>query len=664
VFITWINLIGSGLCSLSLQKKTAMELYDIQGGYKKLTALFLLGTWSTLLAISYLPVGLVHVIKSTTPLFVLFLSWRNTYTKEYPGEGRPSTEKIVWVVIVVLGAVIASINESQFTWIGLFVAMLSNLVLSAHSIILKTVVEKAQFEEEEIFTIMCLGGGIITTPIVLVLFLFFGVQQLAGNSMSDVAMMTLSFFCYNFFSLYVLKGCEVITHALLNACKRLVLVFSAAIVYGRHINTMTVLGVILVVFGNAGMKITKRRPKWLFITFILIFIFSFTAQLFINHPDQKNLQAQTQNVNILNERIQENKSRVSYDSTTPPGFGCVDVVQGLQNKVLSTYAEVLKGIQYVNIVGYLGDENKGDAAIWTAEQMVLSTLGITVNYVCSFKYIACDWGKFKRTLLLYNNSAVILPGGGNTKDIDSPFIEYSSMWFRIKIMSMFPTRPFRSFPQSISLKNETNLKETIRGYSTHGDVHIAARDIPSYAQLERDFQPAGIKITLVPDVVFAFGSRPEMRIGKTRDVDILFIRRDDKESKFDWGLGNIERGNINLGPKGGIRTYWQMDWTRTKTPGINKKTPWNAIASAKAHAGFQLLSTAWLVITDRLHVHIMSSIIGTPHILLDSVTGKNLGLHDTWTQDCNCARIAHNVTQAMHYARLFFEQDPSVFHGQ
>ena len=46
---------------------------------------------------------------------------------------------------------------------------------------------------------------------------------------------------------------------------------------------------------------------------------------------------------------------VSYDKTTPPGTGCEDVVARLQRLVLEGYAEVLEGVRYANMWGYLGE---------------------------------------------------------------------------------------------------------------------------------------------------------------------------------------------------------------------------------------------------------------------------------------------------------------------
>jgi exopolysaccharide biosynthesis predicted pyruvyltransferase EpsI len=80
-------------------------------------------------------------------------------------------------------------------------------------------------------------------------------------------------------------------------------------------------------------------------------------------------------------------------------------------------------------------------------------------------------------------------------------------------------------------------------------------------------------------------------------------------------------------------------------------------AWAKAITGFEMLGSARFIITDRLHGHIMSTLIGTPHVLMDSKLGKNKNYHDTWTKDCGCTRLADNIEEAKNFARMFFEKE-------
>lgn len=118
-------------------------------------------------------------------------------------------------------------------------------------------------------------------------------------------------------------------------------------------------------------------------------------------------------------------------------------------------------------------------------------------------------------------------------------------------------------------------------------------------------------------------------------------------------------GELDLGGSVGKVSYNKIDWKFTDTPGINgddKETGKNQRAWAKSIRGFEHLGSARFVITDRLHGHIMSAIIGVPHVLMDSKLGKNLNFHNTWTRDCECTRITSNISEALDVARLWFEQ--------
>lgn len=75
---------------------------------------------------------------------------------------------------------------------------------------------------------------------------------------------------------------------------------------------------------------------------------------------------------------------ISYDLTTPPSTGCESLVNDLQQTIIRSYADLFKGVRYANVWGYLETENKGDAAIWSAQQILMSMLGIETMEVCRY----------------------------------------------------------------------------------------------------------------------------------------------------------------------------------------------------------------------------------------------------------------------------------------
>ena len=200
-----------------------------------------------------------------------------------------------------------------------------------------------------------------------------------------------------------------------------------------------------------------------------------------------------------------NRGPISYDKTSPPTVGCESIVNDLQRQLIEAYQVQLKGIRYANVFGYLETENKGDAAIWSAQQIMLSTMGITTMEVCRFLNKDCDVEKFRAKLDEHSPySAILMAGGGNFNDYyheDHPA--------RLKMIDEFKDYPIRAFPQSIYMTHEKNIKQTEDVAAAAKDLHFAARDRPSFNWLDKEFGTSAEHVTpnkvghvLTPDIVF------------------------------------------------------------------------------------------------------------------------------------------------------------------
>ena len=132
------------------------------------------------------------------------------------------------------------------------------------------------------------------------------------------------------------------------------------------------------------------------------------------------------------------------------------------------------------------------------------------------------------------------------------------------------------------------------------------------------------------------------------------MARHDSENSH---LKNLPEGKTGVFEWGDLRVTWRKeDWYDAPTPDLNVERGKNQRAWLKADEGFKFLGRANFVITDRLHGHILSTLIGIPHVLTDSTLGKNLAFHNSWTQDCDCTRIASNLDEALNFARMYFEK--------
>ena len=72
----------------------------------------------------------------------------------------------------------------------------------------------------------------------------------------------------------------------------------------------------------------------------------------------------------------------------------------------------------------------------------------------------------------------------------------------------------------------------------------------------------------------------------------------------------------------------------------------DVLARKRLFRGIRILSNAKVVITDRLHGHILSLLLGIPHVLLDNRIGKNRAFYETWTRDSAITRWANSPAEA------------------
>lgn len=75
---------------------------------------------------------------------------------------------------------------------------------------------------------------------------------------------------------------------------------------------------------------------------------------------------------------------------------------------------------------------------------------------------------------------------------------------------------------------------------------------------------------------------------------------------------------------------------------------------AQDEARGEQLSKGKVVVTGRLHAHILSVLMTKPHILLDNSYGKLQGFYDAWTKDLAIARFLTDANQVARKSEELF----------
>ncbi|MFH1858293.1 MAG: polysaccharide pyruvyl transferase family protein [Candidatus Omnitrophota bacterium] len=298
------------------------------------------------------------------------------------------------------------------------------------------------------------------------------------------------------------------------------------------------------------------------------------------------------------------------------------------------------------LLDFPNHSNFGDSAIWLGEIAWLRQHDIKVVYISELK--TCSFDHLARSL--GSGGVILLSGGGNLGDLYS-----NHQRLREAVITAFPKHRIVQLPQSIWFEKAENLSRTKAVFSRHPDLILLVRDKRSLEIARNDFK---VPTYLCPDMAFLLGSlaRPS-----PADSEILWLLRKDEESLSATFMGSSEGRCVDWAD-GAMPIFLQI--TRflfkqatehpRKLGGLRRTLSWtyNLVAHQRVGIGCRLLSQGKVVITDRLHGHILSLLLGIPHIILDNNYGKVKSFYGTWTKDCTLAHWADSSTEALKVARM------------
>jgi len=279
--------------------------------------------------------------------------------------------------------------------------------------------------------------------------------------------------------------------------------------------------------------------------------------------------------------------------------------------------EVFTGVREVAFLGFPAHENVGDSMIALGAFDYFASHDIALRYLGAGMSANLEW---LREWSSRPGTAVVHIGGGN----------FGTLWprehdFRLATIAALPDARIIQLPQSLYFSDERSAEATHATLSRHSNYSLLVRDRQSLS-LAVTF---GIPGMLAPDMAF----RLPMLKRHESEVDVLVLARGDREAKGQQ-LDGIERFNVRV-----------TDWVRSHRPervlnrlvsnldGRRATTAKLAaiLAQHRLRRGNRVLSAGKVVVSDRLHVHILCLLLGIPHALADSIDGKVFALHEAWT---------------------------------
>jgi len=301
--------------------------------------------------------------------------------------------------------------------------------------------------------------------------------------------------------------------------------------------------------------------------------------------------------------------------------------------------------------------NAGDSAIWAGTCALLKRRGTAIRYTCGYRSYNPD--DLRRR---FPDGPILLCGGGNFGDV-----YLNEHGLRQRILQDFPDRTIVQLPQSVWFRDADHARATTAIYRDHPRFHLIVRDEQS-RQLARE--RLGIDAALAPDTAFALADLQHQR--RAPVCDILWLRRRDVESRSGQSILpavpelSVECCDWTVPGKSDVRGWtgwWSTAYTRAvarlETARAGQRPAWlwwaelirPHLAACRVTRGCAILSRGRVVISDRLHAHILCLLMGIPHVLLDNVYGKNRAMHTTWTSASSLTRWANSEDEAFQHAR-------------
>jgi pyruvyl transferase EpsO len=293
--------------------------------------------------------------------------------------------------------------------------------------------------------------------------------------------------------------------------------------------------------------------------------------------------------------------------------------------------------------------NVGDQAIWLGERAALCALGAPVE-------LACERSDYEASRLRRSvgDGFLALHGGGNFGDL---YPTHHAL--RERVLTDFRGVPIVQLAQSVSFADPAVLERTRRLIAAHGDVTVVARDRVSEAFVRDHFEA---HVVLAPDHAFGLGALDRPACAPTRAV--AYMARTDREATharpataatFDWlQAPGARRERLVLWTKEArmtVATGRRPSGRRApRAGGPAVLRAFDDYAAWSVRRGTRLLSQARVIVTDRLHGHILCTLMSIPHVVLDSSDGKIANFWAAWTHRSPIARWADDPDQALALA--------------
>ncbi|MFN4281346.1 MAG: polysaccharide pyruvyl transferase family protein [Alphaproteobacteria bacterium] len=238
------------------------------------------------------------------------------------------------------------------------------------------------------------------------------------------------------------------------------------------------------------------------------------------------------------------------------------------------------------------------------------------------------------------DSVILLHGGGNFGDL-YPLHQK----FREDVVARFPKNRIVMLPQTLHFDSPAALDACAAAFARHPDLHICLRDVPSFETVKRRFANAAY---LAPDMAHLLWEPLAGARAKTQGQATLLFARIDKEGRplplppgtgrralLDW------KNIIRMEEKALYQALLKLHRHRGGGGGAFSLHPlWRIFRNRLVASTVRFLGDYDTVVTNRLHMALLSLLLGRQVTMADNSYGKLSQYHAAWLAGHPDVRLA------------------------
>lgn len=292
---------------------------------------------------------------------------------------------------------------------------------------------------------------------------------------------------------------------------------------------------------------------------------------------------------------------------------------------------------------------------------------------------AMDYLKRRKARIAYTSHghnfdlAAMIRAVGDGTILFSGGVTVSRLWPRhaeVKriVAAACPDNHLVSLPSTMLFVDDDDRREASTIFGNHRSAVLLARD-PVSGETARDTFPDHVCVETVHDSTLLLPPQPR---GAAPDHDVIWLARDDAEGVGTAAPGDVEVFDWTHDDAAGLRILLPgriFSRARKLAPALGSIVNSQIAASYNRFSGYVLangnrkLDTGKVLVTDRMHPHILCALRSQHSVLLPDRFGKNRAVYEYTSRNYSTVHWADTHEEALELARALAKSAPMFENG-